>query len=67
MLGLLVATFSLYLARVIFERKKPKSGERRLTIYSFCLLVPALLVHSVPLTVVSLISVLMSAYLHRAR
>lgn len=67
MLGLLAALFTLYLTQVLLTRRRPKDHERRLSLLSFCLLIPTLVLQGLPLGVVSLLSVLMTAYLQRAR
>lgn len=67
MLAALTLLFALYLAAALLRKKRPREAERRATMCSFCLLVPALISHNLPLEIVSALSVYFAAYVCRAR
>lgn len=67
MLAALTLLFSLHLAAALLRKKRPREAERRATMCSFCLLVPALISHNLPVVVVSALSVYFATYVYRAR
>lgn len=65
--GLFVILFALYLARVLLHKKRPKDAEVHVTMFSFLLLVPAILTQHLPPTVLPLLSLFFAAYLHKSK
>ncbi len=65
--GLFVILFALYLASALLNKKRPKDAERHVTMFSFLLLVPAILIQHLPLTIRPLLSLFFAAYLHKSR
>ena len=67
MVGLVVMVFVLHLAAALLAKKRPRDRERYVTMFSFLLLVPAILTHSLPPVILPLLSLFFAAYLHKVR
>jgi hypothetical protein len=67
MVGLFVVLFVLHLAAALLAKRRPPDGERHVTMFSFLLLVPAILTQSLPPAILPLLSLFLAAYLHKAR
>lgn len=67
MVGLFVILFVLYLATTLLDKKRPRDAERHVMMFSFLLLVPAILTQHLPPMILSLLSLFFAAYLHKAR
>ncbi len=67
MVGLFVVLFVLHLAAALLAKRQPPDGEQYVTMFSFLLLVPAILTQSLPSMILSLLSLFFAAYLHKAR
>ncbi len=65
--GFFVILFVLYLASALFHKKRPKDAERHVTMFSFLLLVPAVLTQHLPTMILPMLSLFLAAYLHKAR
>ncbi len=65
--GLFVILFVLYLASALLHKKRPKDAERHVTMFSFLLLVPAVLTQHLPTMILPMLSLFLAAYLHKAR
>ena len=67
MVGLFVILFVLYVAAALLHKKRPRDAERHVTMFSFLLLVPAILTQHLPPMILPLLSLFFAAYLHKAR
>lgn len=65
--GFFVILFVLYLASALLGKKQPKDAERHVTMFSFLLLVPAVLTQHLPPMILPMLSLFLAAYLHKAR
>ena len=65
--GLFVILFVLHLAAALLAKRRPPDGERHVTMFSFLLLVPAVLTQHLPPSILPLLSLFFAAYLHKAR
>lgn len=67
MLGLTIMLLAFYLAAGLLTRRKPTSTERQLSMLGFVCLTPSFLSQRLPLGILSILLLLLLAYLHRAR
>jgi 4-amino-4-deoxy-L-arabinose transferase-like glycosyltransferase len=65
--GLFVILFVLHLAAALLAKKRPRERERHVTMFSFLLLVPAILAQHLPPMILPPLSLFFAAYLHKAR
>lgn len=66
-IGCFVILFVLYLASALLGKKRPNDAERHVTMVSFLLLIPTILTQHMPPMVLPILSVFLTAYLHKAR
>ncbi len=65
--GLATIIFVLHLATALLGKKPPQDAERHVTMFSFLLLIPAVLTQHLPPMVLPMRSLFFAAYLHKAR
>lgn len=67
LVGLYVVIFLLYLATVLFGKKRPRDVEGYATMMSFTLVMPTVVMQPLPPAILPLLSLFLKAYLHKAR